>query len=183
MTRGHAHPATAYCALDRLRQPLRDAQNRTSVDGRRWVQRPFPYQGKCLQSLRERYARLSGAALLVAIATICYRTTLGAPSMGTGAAKRNPRQKTAPELRRQVNVRVEPALYHALETIAQQERRSVPQAARQLMEEGLRRHAGGTMPSDDTTADEIAALAAAGEAFDWLADEPELYDDTSGEPL
>lgn len=29
-----------------------------AVDGRRWVQRPFPYQGKCLQWLREGYAAL-----------------------------------------------------------------------------------------------------------------------------
>ncbi len=29
-----------------------------TVDGRQWVQRPFPYQGKCLQSLRESYRRL-----------------------------------------------------------------------------------------------------------------------------
>ena len=29
-----------------------------TVDGRAWVQRPFPYQGKCLQSLRESYRRL-----------------------------------------------------------------------------------------------------------------------------
>jgi hypothetical protein len=29
----------------------------------------------------------------------------------------------------------------------------------------------------------MAALAAGGGAFDWLESEPELYDDTSGEPL
>ena len=29
------------------------------IDGRSWVQRPFPYQGKCLMWLRERYAALS----------------------------------------------------------------------------------------------------------------------------
>ena len=29
-----------------------------TVDGRPWVQRPFTYQGKCLQSLRESYQRL-----------------------------------------------------------------------------------------------------------------------------
>jgi len=32
-----------------------------TVAGRPWVQRPFPYQGKCLTALREGYARLSGA--------------------------------------------------------------------------------------------------------------------------
>jgi hypothetical protein len=80
-----------------------------------------------------------------------------------------------------VNLRVEPALYQALEAVAQQERRSVPQAARELMEAGLRHHVGN--PTDDTPTREIAALAAGGEAFDWLENEPELYDDTSGEPL
>ncbi|OUR80555.1 glutathione S-transferase [Alphaproteobacteria bacterium 46_93_T64] len=31
----------------------------TTVEGKPWVQQPFPYQGKCLQRLRERYAALS----------------------------------------------------------------------------------------------------------------------------
>ena len=83
---------------------------------------------------------------------------------------------------RQVNVRVESALYQALEAVARQEQRSVPQAARRLMEEGLRRHTAGGA-ADDTAADHIAGLAAAGRAFDWLANEPDLYDDTSGEPV
>ncbi|MCX6379918.1 MAG: hypothetical protein NT023_10655 [Armatimonadetes bacterium] len=30
---------------------------------------------------------------------------------------------------------------------------------------------------------EIAALARVGGAFDWLADEPDLYDDACGEPI
>jgi hypothetical protein len=102
--------------------------------------------------------------------------------MRTGAAKKA-RTKEVPGRRKQVNLRVEPALYQALETVARQERRSVPQAARQLIEEGLRHHASGGMPAEDTAAHEIAALAASGGAFDWLADEPELYDDTSGEPV
>ena len=29
------------------------------IDGRPWVQQPFPYQGKCLRWLRESYAALS----------------------------------------------------------------------------------------------------------------------------
>jgi glutathione S-transferase len=29
-----------------------------TIDGRPWMQRPFPYQGKCLQCLRERYRHL-----------------------------------------------------------------------------------------------------------------------------
>jgi len=85
--------------------------------------------------------------------------------------------------RRQVNMRVETALYRALEAIARQERRSVPQAARLLMEEGLRCRTGGKGSGDDAPGAEIASLATAGGAFDWLADEPDLYDDTCGEPL
>ena len=34
---------------------------RTEVDGREWVQQPFPYQGKCLAWLREKHAALSDA--------------------------------------------------------------------------------------------------------------------------
>jgi hypothetical protein len=101
--------------------------------------------------------------------------------MRTGSAKKL--SKAAPSRQKQVNVRVEPALYQALEAVARQERRSVPQAARELMEAGLRHHLGGLSPTDDTPAREMAALAAGGRAFDWLENEPELYDDTSGEPL
>ena len=36
---------------------------------------------------------------------------------------------------------------------------------------------------DAPTADEIAALAMAGGAFDWLADEPDIYDDNCGEAI
>ena len=36
--------------------------------------------------------------------------------------------------------------------------------------------------TDDVHSMEIAALAMSGGAFDWLADEPELYNDTCGEP-
>ena len=32
----------------------------TEIDGQPWVQRPFPYQAKCLQWLRQAYARLDG---------------------------------------------------------------------------------------------------------------------------
>jgi len=37
--------------------------------------------------------------------------------------------------------------------------------------------------TDEVSSGEITALAMSGGAFDWLADEPELYDDTGGEPL
>jgi glutathione S-transferase len=33
----------------------------TTIDGRPWVSKPFPYQGKCLGWLRDEYAALSGA--------------------------------------------------------------------------------------------------------------------------
>ncbi len=33
----------------------------TEIDGRPWVQQPFPYQAKCLQWVRQEYARLDGA--------------------------------------------------------------------------------------------------------------------------
>lgn len=85
--------------------------------------------------------------------------------------------------RKQINVRLEPTLYRALEALARQERRSVPQTAQQLMEEGLRQRVGGRAIADDISSQEITALAAAGGAFDWLAEEPDLYDDTCGEPL
>ena len=84
---------------------------------------------------------------------------------------------------KQVNIRVESALYRALEAIARRERRSVPQTARLLLEEGLRQRSSGESSREDTTAADIAVLAAAGGAFDWLADEPDLYDDTCGEPV
>ena len=34
---------------------------RLTIDGAPWVQQPFPYQGRCLQWMRERYAALSAA--------------------------------------------------------------------------------------------------------------------------
>jgi len=36
-------------------------QVKTEIDGKPWVQQPFPYQGKCLQWLREKHAALSEA--------------------------------------------------------------------------------------------------------------------------
>lgn len=85
-------------------------------------------------------------------------------------------------VQKQVNVRMETALYRALAAIAHKEKRSVSQAARLLLEEGLRGRTGVTDPND-TLGSEIAALAAAGGAFAWLAEEPDDYDDTCGEPI
>ncbi|MFQ5745524.1 MAG: hypothetical protein ACE5HV_18385 [Acidobacteriota bacterium] len=101
--------------------------------------------------------------------------------MRTRAAKK--KEKTVVARRRQVNVRVEPELYRLIETVARQERRSIPQAARRLMEEGLRCLVGRNLGPDETSGDDIARLAAGGGAFDWLGEEPDLYDDSSGEPV
>ena len=66
-------------------------------------------------------------------------------------------------------------------SIARQERRSLPQVVRQLLEDGLRLRADAHTTSDDTAGREIARLAATGGAFDWLDEEPDLYDDGDGE--
>ncbi len=53
-----------------------------------------------------------------------------------------------------------------------------------LFTEGQRPVAKLVPVGDDTPApSEIARLATAGGAFDWLADEPDLYDDTCGEAI
>ena len=36
-----------------------DAQIECEIDGAKWVQKPFPYQGKCLRWLREQHAALA----------------------------------------------------------------------------------------------------------------------------
>lgn len=36
------------------------AELETTIDGQRWVQPPFSYQGRCLQALRARYGQLAG---------------------------------------------------------------------------------------------------------------------------
>ena len=84
--------------------------------------------------------------------------------------------------KKQVNIRVDAGLYRSVESVARQERRTVPQTARILLEEGLRAHSGHGYLSDDAQSSDIADLAMAGGAFDWLADEPDLYDDKCGEP-
>jgi glutathione S-transferase len=38
-----------------------DAQVECEIDGHKWVQKPFPYQGKCLVALRKGYAALKDA--------------------------------------------------------------------------------------------------------------------------
>ena len=36
---------------------------------------------------------------------------------------------------------------------------------------------------EDLLTSDLASMAMAGGAFDWLPDEPDLYDDTHGEPI
>ena len=72
--------------------------------------------------------------------------------------------------------------YHALERMAQEEQQSVAQVVQQMIEAQV------TQPrkyicDDDISADEITKLIALGGAFDWLADEPDLYDNTCGEAV
>jgi hypothetical protein len=47
----------------------------------------------------------------------------------------------------------------------------------------LRRRVGESNTGDETPGSEIAKLAMAGGAMDWLTDEPDIYDDTCGEPV
>lgn len=94
-------------------------------------------------------------------------------------------RKKGPRARRvrQLNLRVDAHLYQALEALAQEEQRSVAQVARRLVDEGLGHRLNGRTTRDDTPGHAIAGLAEASGAFTWLAAEPDLYDDSSGEPL
>jgi len=52
-----------------------------------------------------------------------------------------------------------------------------------LLEEGLRHRVTTVDAADDTSGVQVAQLALAGGGFDWLAGEPDLYDESSGEPV
>ena len=78
---------------------------------------------------------------------------------------------------------MESALYRTLEAVARQDRRSVPQMAKHLLADALKQRLEGRAALDDTVAENIGALAQAGGAFDWLGDEPDLYDDSLGRPV
>lgn len=86
-------------------------------------------------------------------------------------------------LQRKVNLSLDADVYQDLEAVARQEHRSVPQTAQQLLQDGLRLRQTMTEMTGEVSSTQIAAIAIAGGAFDWLADEPDLYDDTSGEPV
>ena len=49
--------------------------------------------------------------------------------------------------------------------------------------QGAPEAAADFLTSETALTADIAALAMAGGAFDWLADEPDLYDDTCGEAI
>lgn len=82
---------------------------------------------------------------------------------------------------KQLQIALHPQIYDAIERIAEDEHQSISQVIEHLLEEQV-----GTqkirVSSDDVSAEEIGTLAATGGAFDWLADEPDLYDDACGEP-
>lgn len=92
-------------------------------------------------------------------------------------------RKPTKQAPKQLNIRVEQTLYRTLEAVAHQDRSTVPQMAKHLLEDGLRQRFNQRAAVDDTSAEHIAALATAGAAFDWLVDEPELYDDSCGQPV
>ena len=52
-------------------------QVETTIDGRPWVQKPFPYQGKCLGWIREKHSEL-GEADRAAVDEILEGTGCGA---------------------------------------------------------------------------------------------------------
>jgi len=92
-------------------------------------------------------------------------------------------RRGGPAGRKQLNVRVDARLYRSLAALAREERRSIAQTAGHLIERGLRARSGGLVSDDDLPAGGLAALAREGGAFGWLEDEPDLYDDTAGEPM
>lgn len=87
-----------------------------------------------------------------------------------------------PAARKQVNVRVEREVYDQLAARARRDRRSIPQTARLLLSDALN-GAGRQPDAQGEDIGDLAALATAGGAFEWVAEEPEVYTATSGEAL
>ena len=54
---GRVYAPTMLANADALARGAKEVT--TAIDGKAWTQTPFPYQGKCLQRLREEYAGLS----------------------------------------------------------------------------------------------------------------------------
>jgi hypothetical protein len=91
-------------------------------------------------------------------------------------------RRKSKKARKQLNIRLDAALYQTLEAVARQDKNSVPEAAKELLERGLQERLKiGSV--DDVVASDIARLAGVGGAFEWLGAEPELYDDMSGQPV
>src|SRR2546421_11675288 len=86
-------------------------------------------------------------------ATFCYMARRGGPRARVGHAKADEQ--------RQLNVRIDPNFYQAIETMARRERRSVAETARLLLEDGLRSRARAGAPIDATLGSEGAPLAGA----------------------
>ena len=82
----------------------------------------------------------------------------------------------------QVQIALQPEMYNVLERIARQEQQSVSQTVQHLLQEKLVQADADTLEVDISAAS-IAQLAMAGQAWDWLADEPDLYDDACGEAV
>lgn len=84
----------------------------------------------------------------------------------------------------QLNVKINPERLEALRRYAERRRTPVSWLIKDYVEYLL---AGGeplAPPAGDApTSAELAALAQHGGAFDWLADEPELYSAEDGEPV
>ncbi len=54
---GRVHVPSLLANADALERGAERME--TTIDGQRWIQKPFPYQGKCLRWLRESHAALS----------------------------------------------------------------------------------------------------------------------------
>lgn len=85
--------------------------------------------------------------------------------------------------KKRIDLSLEKSFYDKLKVIANEEKRSVPNTALYLMEEGVKHRQERHSTSDDIPSSSLANLAEKGGSFDWLADEPDLYDDTCGEPI
>ena len=83
----------------------------------------------------------------------------------------------------QVQIALQPEMYNVLKRIARQEQQSVAQTVQHLLQETLGPQAEADTSEVDISAGHIAQLAMAGEAWNWLADEPDLYDDACGEAV
>ena len=83
----------------------------------------------------------------------------------------------------QINVRLNDERYESLRRYASSRRTPVAWLIKDYIDYLL---AGGepVTPSDEVvTASDLATIAQHGRAFDWLAEEPDLYSRSDGEPV